>query len=915
PPAGSPDAPDFAKHVAPLLKKYCAGCHNADDADGDLIMDTFALLMKGGENGAVIKAGDNDASLLIKVLTGKSKPKMPPKDKPAPSADEIAILKKWIDAGAKGPADGTVPTLDVPSIKPLTKKSQPITAVAISPDDQWLAAARFGVIELHAPDLRSVHSIGVRDGKINSLSYSRDGSKLVAATGVAGLYGRAVIIDMKQAKVVSEVQGHRDVMYDAVFSPDGKLLVTCSYDKKIIVWNAETGAMVREIAGHNDAVYDLAFHPDGKVLASASGDHTVKLWRVSDGERLDTLNQPLAEQSAVLFSPDGKQIIAAGADNRIRVWQFISREKPAINPLLHARFAHEGAIVQLAFSREGSRLISAAEDGTIKLWETKGYTQVHAYETQPDVPAALGAWAKRDLFNVGRMDGYFDQFTIKLDATATTDSIADLVPKAIADTAMQMLDEREPNDTPGTAMKVDLPAMIKGVIHNNAKDAASDADFFRFHAKAGEQWILEVNAARSKSPLDSKIEVLDSEGNRIERVRLQAVRDSYFTFRGKDSSTSDDFRVKSWEEMELNEFLYANGEVVKLWHYPRGPDSGFMVYPGSGARYNYFDTTPLSHPLHEPCYIVRPLPAGATPLPNGLPVFPIYFENDDDSNRRFGADSQLTFTAPRDGEYLARLTDVRGFHGEAYKYTLTIRPRRPDFNVSIQGANPKVSAGSGREFTVKVDRLDGYDGEIRVDISGAPPGFRITSPITIEAGQDSAYGAIHALPDAPETTAENSKATKATAKAMVEGKEVFKTVNNLGEIKLEGKPKLLVMILPKDDAKAGSAKPASGEADAPLELTIEPGQTIEAMVRVERNGFDGRVELGGADAGRNMPHGVYVDNIGLSGLLVVEGETERTFFITAASWVKPTSRLFYIRAKVEGVQASWPVLLHVRDGK
>ena len=41
--------------------------------------------------------------------------------------------------------------------------------------------------------------------------------------------------------------------------------------------------------------------------------------------------------------------------------------------------------------------------------------------------------------------------------------------------------------------------------------------------------------------------------------------------------------------MKLNQFLYVNGEVVKLWHYPRGPDSGYMVYPGSGSRYGYHD--------------------------------------------------------------------------------------------------------------------------------------------------------------------------------------------------------------------------------------------------------------------------------------------------------------------------------------
>ena len=99
--------------------------------------------------------------------------------------------------------------------------------------------------------------------------------------------------------------------------------------------------MVRLIEVHNGAIFDLAFSPDGKILASASGDETIKLWRVSDGQRLDTLNQPQAEQFSTSFTPDGKFAVGAGADNRIRLWRLLSKNRPRINPVVHARFAHE----------------------------------------------------------------------------------------------------------------------------------------------------------------------------------------------------------------------------------------------------------------------------------------------------------------------------------------------------------------------------------------------------------------------------------------------------------------------------------------------------------------------------------------------------------------------------------------------
>ena len=99
-----------------------------------------------------------------------------------------------------------------------------------------------------------------------------------------------------------------------------------------------------------------------------------------------------------------------------------------------------------------------------------------------------------------------------------------------------------------------------------------------------------------------------------------------------------------------------------------------------------------------------------------------------------------------------------------------------------------------------------------------------------------------------------------------------------------------------------------------IEGRIAPGETITARVKVERNGFDGSVGIGKADAGRNMPHGVYVDNIGLNGLLIVEGQNERTFFITASKTAEETTRTFHLRSDAEGNQTSWPVILHVRRG-
>lgn len=923
--AAEPVVVSYEKDVAPVLRKYCAGCHNDADRDGEFSLESYASLMQGLEDGPALLPGDPDTSRIVRLLTGMDEPQMPPEDEPQPSAEEIETLKLWVEQGAKGP-DGGEPDrlsmLRVPKIETNTQK-RPVTAIAVSPGGDALAVARYAEVEV-SRELRTKDAetgktkrdwfttATLKDfpGKVNSAHFCLGGGKLVTSSGVAGLGGVATLWEWPLGRKIREFKGHRDIMFDAKVSPDGKLLATCSYDHSILIWDLQTGEKLRQLSGHNGAVYDVAFSPDSRTLVSASADATCKVWRVRDGERLDTLGQPLKEQYSVSFSPDGRFIAAGGADNRIRVWRFVSQERPRINPILFARFAHEGPIVKIAYSADGKQLVSISEDRTIKVWETRTLTETQLIEDQPAVGMALAIDPTGRRFAVGRLDGSTEFLAIQPTRAKRSDTPAhevQIVPKTVAVAEMNDVQEQEPNHTPESAQAVTLPAVIKGTVNTAGDDV--DADCFRFSAKAGEEWVFEVNAARSKSGLDSFLEIVTPEGAPIERVKLQAVRDSYFTFRGKTADQTNDFRLFNWTEMELDEYLYTNGEVVKLWLYPRGPDSGFDVYPGSGMRWGYFDTTPLAHALGEPCYIVEPYAPDAELIPNGLPVFPAYFQNDDESQRKLGKDSKLIFTAPADGEYVVRLRDVRNFDGENFHYTLTVRPRQQDFSVDLATKKISVPVGGAQEIRVSVDRKDQFDGPVEVNLSGFPAGYRVTSPILVQAGQISAAGVVMADAQAQPLDAEALQGIRIEAVASISGKRMIHAVAGFQELKLTENPKLLVEIVPA----TGGVQPVGTLPDGTLEFEIEQGQTIMLQVNADRKDHGGEISFGKEDAGRNLPHGVIVDNIGLNGLLMLEGQSEREFFLTAAKWVPEQSRLIHLRTGSAGGVATRPILLHVRS--
>jgi WD40 repeat protein len=912
--AAGADAPDFSKQIAPLFTKYCTGCQNDTDREGKLSLESYASLLKGGQKGAVINPANGDLSRMVLVLTGKAEPKMPPEGEEVPKADEIALIKAWIDAGAKGP-EGKGPDLTLlvtPQIKLTAPVRDAVHAIAVAPLGNVVAIARHNEVELVShPDRKLLFRLSDHRGSVSAIAFSDDGQYLVAAAGEPGLFGEARLWKVADGTLVKVFQGHKDSVYAVRLSPDGTLLATGSYDSSIKLWNVTDGSEAKALDGHNGAVFELVFRKDGKVLASASGDRTVKLWDVATGQRLDTLKESLKELYTLAFSPDGQRLAAAGVDNRIRVWQISELAKEGTNPILLSKFAHETPVLRLAWSADGKTVVSTGEDRLVKVWNAETMTIRSQLEKQSDwasgvaiLPASIG-------IVVGRIDGSVASYPLAASGESEKPLVplpevppeVDYGPQPPLD-QLPLVAESEPNDEPPQAGVIAAPGRASGLIHVTQPNQPYDEDLYRFDAKAGDQWIIETNAARSGSPLDTKIEVLDAAGNPVSRLLLRAVRDSVIEFRGMNSEQRG-VRLSNYEEMLLNEYVYLSGEVIKHFQQRRGPDAESQFYPENGNRWLYFDTTSTAHALGEPAYVVVPYAVG-TELPNnGLPVFPVNYENDDESQRKLGKDSRLTFVAPQDGTYFVRVSDVRGFSGDNFKYELIVRRPILDYQVTVNLKDPAIPAGSGKQFTIKAERNDNFQGPIRVDISGLPPGFAATTPLVIQEGLTEAHGVINALADAPAPTAENMAATKLTATATVAGKEVTHDAGSFGTIKLEGKPKVIVHLeLPNQPVATGNMQTGFLQ---PLEISIAPGGSVTAKLRVERFGFDDHIPFDVP----NLPHGIIVDDIGLSGVLVREKEMERTIFLRAEPWVPEQTRVFFAVGQVEGNQVSCPMVLHV----
>src|SRR5439155_16127770 len=113
-----------------------------------------------------------------------------------------------------------------------------------------------------------------------------------------------------------------------------------------------------------------------------------------------------------------------------------------------------------------------------------------------------------------------------------------------------------------------------------------------------------------------------------------------------------------------------------------------------------------------------------------------------------GKDSRLEFTAPATGEYLARVTDLQERGGPEYTYRLTLALAVPDFRLSFTPDRLAVGRGGRTPLAVTAERLNGFEGEIVVEVAGLPTGVRVAGPSRIRAGQKSAIVVLTAPPDA-----------------------------------------------------------------------------------------------------------------------------------------------------------------------
>lgn len=194
------------------------------------------------------------------------------------AAGEISLAFDKKGGRLLGARDGLVTVWDTKDGKQLLNLKAGTGSAFFSPDDKLIVAGKgHKLFFWNAETGKELPQWNMPKGvnhDIRQLALSPDGKFLAFSAS------RTICLwDIAKREIVKTFEGHKELVQDIVFSPNGEYLVSGSDDKTVRLIVVNTGKYF-VCSGHTQWVVSVAFSPNGEMFASASRDKTVKVWKI-----------------------------------------------------------------------------------------------------------------------------------------------------------------------------------------------------------------------------------------------------------------------------------------------------------------------------------------------------------------------------------------------------------------------------------------------------------------------------------------------------------------------------------------------------------------------------------------------------------------------------------------------------------
>lgn len=230
-----------------------------------------------------------------------------------------------------------------------------------------------------------------------------DGQRAITSAGGGAIFAPQSPLnllqlwDLRTGELLAELGHQRNTIFEAVFLPDGKHVLTVSGDFFIpgaencmILREAATGREVRRYESPGSALSGLALLPDGKHAATIVFGDEVVIWNIGDGTITRRFTGTVPGFRALAVSPDGHLLLVGSAQGILTVWNLKSGE------ILHQLQGHSLHIYEIAITPDNVLAVTVSNDTTAVVWDLKRGEQVLRFQQHATSVQALALHPRRE---------------------------------------------------------------------------------------------------------------------------------------------------------------------------------------------------------------------------------------------------------------------------------------------------------------------------------------------------------------------------------------------------------------------------------------------------------------------------------------------------------------------------------------
>ncbi|HSG43643.1 MAG TPA: TIR domain-containing protein [Anaerolineales bacterium] len=241
-------------------------------------------------------------------------------------------------------------------------RDERVLSVAFNPGGSRIMAGGYKTVAVwNVYDYSVIHRLRGNQSDIYSVGFSPDGLNMMTASAGVKIW------DWAYGTERFDLSSHNGEVTSAVYSPDGKYLLTGSWDNTVKLWSANLKIETLRLTQHPDLNLDASYSSDGKWIVTSDGSGFVYVHDAKTGEVVHNYTVMDDEWINVAeFNPNDNQQFVTGDDTgQLQVWHLGDNETVWSIP------AHDGEVKSASFSPDGSMVLSAGTDGAARLWDAQ----------------------------------------------------------------------------------------------------------------------------------------------------------------------------------------------------------------------------------------------------------------------------------------------------------------------------------------------------------------------------------------------------------------------------------------------------------------------------------------------------------------------------------------------------------------